>query len=1660
MGFGNFLRGIVAQVTPSFIDHGKTYGSYNPKKKKQEDQGNNAPGLRVGVAQPNQNIVVGNQQQQPKIQRPENLFQGLNQNLALPGVPRTNASITQPANPVPPQPGTVIKPNLGVTTAPAQNLRVGNTNVPRDPNMRTSTPYVAPQKGYEAPAGVTGNRGTQNGTTGTFVTNKVTGKPGFVPDTPKKQDNRFWQKVGRGFKTAGQTAVGTVANVPEVALATGRAATGLVQGVTQLPHVVTAISATGTEKLANRFSNPVTRQINRGFQDANTGVKNVTEQVDRPFGVINRGLDRAAQGYENHVPGAAGGAEAYRATQIPINVLAALLTLGGSTAAEGGAVAGRVGEGANAANDAAKTGNIFTRLLNKPLSSNPENIVAKTSQAISGKTTPVVQALNTPFSSGKSGVTKVVNKFRPNATEGELIDAGEAGQVMNGIDELTGQPTQIPVQQPQPINVTSVPGEPVSIPVVNRTPVGQPIRELGGDTPGAVRIPTADEVAAQRAATRFESQPAARPDTTVEGIRQPVSTEPYRLTESAVKTAQDDTISQYADFLKSMGEGNGTQLVPDGEGGYLRTSNNVRSAANKGKRMTKQDWIDEAEAQLRSGKAEPGLQKAFDDAANPEVQALLAKGDQTAEAPVGRPIQVKQVNGIPVVDKTEVPTNLPETPGQVRATSSAAPANTEAAVVAAQTPPSLPSVVTDAGKTLSNAPAALTKRQVAAARNQTKLAKAKAKADEATAAALDRSLSAKPTGDRGFVPSGELSKGRNGNITETAHKTLEAARGTHDTTNLSVDDVLAQARKDINDNGVHSPDTVRNLKAIRDSGRFAANSPEYKAVTDEYKAALSHYGRGLSLTDKTARTTSSGEQLTNRFVNKIVAFAEDSGKITDAHIKQVTDAENAFTEARDAANAAGERFKASGSDADFKAWKTAQQAAEKADRNAKVTEYVVSKDVLKGNKSLEAAKAVQEAEKNAGVYSMDSIDANMLSGTGTMVRNYINTLFPRVENKFFGRLSSRIVKPIATVGGSSGRGARMGAKKGGELFKEDINARKIAGVGRIRRTVTAGNTVGERNIQATAHSKAFDHYQQLLKKEGYTGSELKNRVEFNVRTDPDGLVAQYERDALQANALSSLTHTKKIENVLADGVQKALANAGFSSKGQQAGRFGAKAITRVGVGFPTVIAKSLFEGFKRATLGIPEAGWSTAKFLNTGNREQYATELSKAIQHAGSGGGMILLGHQLSKMGVISGAYPSDPAERARWEAEGRQENSINIGGQWFGIPGYLGGFALPLMLGAATEGGNIKDEASLKNAWDTVLAASPVDSIQSTLDIMTGNSSDAKIKNAVTSLARAATPAGSFLAELAKLTDSTKNDTSTKDAVHNILDNIASGIPGLNNKVNKIDKTDSFGNVLHNPNRVATVLGAQGSEQKQGQADVQTAQTGANDTVQQLTDAGVISNKNLMGLVDKKLAKKISDGQPLTPEEVAQVQKSVTKGVSATDDNNWREAGDYDTDKAALSAKLQMMDADPTAKPSEKAMLKAQITRDDVLKENNIPYDALKLYQSTNLSDWRAMGDSESDSYDPDTYQKLYDIDQAFTKAGVSYKTGDLTKEKFTVKPAGKGKGSGSRGGYSSDFGKLKAGDFAPQVQQYQSIDQSSGQVPIIHTVRPNIVHKIGSSG
>lgn len=601
MGFGNFLKGAIAQINP--FDNGKTYGSYNPpqKKKLPGDPGYQAPVSRVQTPNLINQPTDQNQQNGVQAQRPDNLFAGLNQNLMIGGnrpgiVPVFKSPDTNPAPA--PTPAPVSKPSI-------------------------------------------------------------------------------WDKIR-------DTVVGSVANLPEVGLAAGRAATGIVQGVGELPHAVTSTVATGTQELQKHMNNPVTRQVNRGFQDVNTGVKTATHYaVNDAIDPLNRGLDTAAKMYERNVPQAVAGSKVYRNTQIPINALAAVATLGGSTA-------GDVGEAANAANDASKLSRAkaaINAFLNKPLLANEDNLISRVGRPVINRTRPIVEALNTPIKSAKQGVNVVRDLINNRGVQDigrGAVDAGEVSNLLSDTGQVGTTPTKIPVTVNVPVQGPEAVSQPINVRNLNEPkPL---IQEFPGDasiaTPNALAQHEADQ-ARLRAA---EIANRAVPDVRIEGVTPRTPDKPFVLTPEAKATGQAKVVQDYADTLRSMGEGNGTQLVPDGQGGYTRTSNNFRSADNAGKRMSKAAWLDEAQQQLSAGKAEPGIQKAFNDAANPEVQSALAKGEQPT-APEGRPITVKQVNGINVVDNTNVPQNLPETPGTVRVTEATALSNAKSEAIAAQTPP-------------------------------------------------------------------------------------------------------------------------------------------------------------------------------------------------------------------------------------------------------------------------------------------------------------------------------------------------------------------------------------------------------------------------------------------------------------------------------------------------------------------------------------------------------------------------------------------------------------------------------------------------------------------------------------------------------------------------------------------------------------------------------------------------------------------------------------------------------------------------------------------------------------------------------------------------------------------------------------------------------------
>lgn len=199
---------------------------------------------------------------------------------------------------------------------------------------------------------------------------------------------------------------------------------------------------------------------------------------------------------------------------------------------------------------------------------------------------------------------------------------------------------------------------------------------------------------------------------------------------------------------------------------------------------------------------------------------------------------------------------------------------------------------------------------------------------------------------------------------------------------------------------------------------------------------------------------------------------------------------------------------------------------------------------------------------------------------------------------------------------------------------------------------------------------------------------------------------------------------------------------------------------------------------------------------------------------------------------------------------------------------------------------------------------------------------------------------------------------------------------------------------------------GTRTREQEAADSEVKVA-----DRVTKMDEYGLL-NDNIKGVLDKdsqKIFDKIKSGKKVTEKEMDSLMAGATKGVTEGEDTRFLSDGDYDGNLAVLKAKRGMLEADPTTRKDTLEAYDQQIKRGEIYKNLKVPYKNIKDYKEISLEEWRALGDPESDDYDPERYQQLWDMDTAMTEAGVSRKSSDPTKAKYYVaKAKGKGKGKG----------------------------------------------------
>jgi hypothetical protein len=1296
----------------------------------------------------------------------------------------------------------------------------------------------------------------------------------------------------------------------------------------------------------------------------------------------------------------------------------------------------------------------------------------KTALKSTVKTALPTAAVGTGISAAAQGyLTGEVDPLE--AFKGGLMTAGTGMLIPNGnkvnvptsknieINAPTTYNKRVPVtvkntERPLINEMTTDPG---LVPQPTRTPV--PIREIGGDTPGVnqVQVPTA--------ADRFASQPAARPDSTVEGML------PGKVEDTTLYSkAEVDTERAALDDALANGEINKTaHKAANAQLDSLPLSDAPTNKVQIPVKQVRDIPVDEISSMphpVEKAAVEVPTKAATN--SNEVVQTVNpATGEKTFyripsdqrdaivngidNARDGSAIAGKNVGGV----VTHVTARTPEDMAARGFTDGGVYGDTP------QVQTNKPILPDDVQAVLDN-PKQFNKRQVASARNQRKLANQMAKTKEQTAEAIGRIDAVSPDAQtaQGFVPTGEFGKSVNGGAYQKVNRASEMQAAVQETANLAPGDVIRTARETAAQNGGgFNRRDIRNIAALFETKRLERGTPEWNEARQILKEDGTNWGQAGALRNYTMRRTASADELISRFESKIYRLADDPSKIDGKLFDQVDAAESNYVDTRDAAMQAYNRFTESPTQANAKAYHTAQDAADKADKVSKQTQFTVAQQALKGNKDVQQARELEKMAQQADMYQMDAVDSSMLSGTGTFVRNLTNASVGNLEEGLMGRVSSRIASKL--TGQNVGGGGMFGGMKKGAINVVDASKARAEAAGKnplehLKNWATTGNQLGDAVIDGQVSRNVGDHYRQMLKDQGYKGAELKNRASVMARQDPDNITETYQGAARTAAGLGSgITRNNKVETL----VKNIISDTISGGKPNQATENIAKLVTRMTLGFPTAIGRSVAEGAKRFTLGAP----TFIKAMRTEDPQARAILIKEGIKQAGSGGLVIpSLFYGLGASGSITGAYPDDQAERDRWEREGITENSIKIGDDYYQLPAYLGSWAIPALFYAGLGRNNGDFGAAATDMKSVIPSMLPTDSISNLTDVINGRTDLGKwAAQTGAGMVRAATPGGALLNEIGKMIDPTQNDTNSGSVWENLVSKVINGIPGANLGLDA--KTDSEGNPLANPDPLALGLGAASTEQQAGIQRSQEIDTQTNTVLGDMASYGAFDDPNLKSVITDSKTKKIySDilaGKQVNPEDLKKVQEAMVKGVSEKGtDTAYLEREQYDTNLAALRVKRELMAADPTQKPSDLKAMDTAIKRGEVYRDNQIPYDLIDGYQNTSLTEWRAMGNPESDDYDPDRYNQLWAIDKLMTENGVSYAKGKLEKQKFSAKGAGSGKGGGSGSKMSTDFGTLKDGIGAPSVQQYQSIDQQSGSVPVIQVQRPNIVHKIGFSG
>lgn len=141
-----------------------------------------------------------------------------------------------------------------------------------------------------------------------------------------------------------------------------------------------------------------------------------------------------------------------------------------------------------------------------------------------------------------------------------------------------------------------------------------------------------------------------------------------------------------------------------------------------------------------------------------------------------------------------------------------------------------------------------------------------------------------------------------------------------------------------------------------------------------------------------------------------------------------------------------------------------------------------------------------------------------------------------------------------------------------------------------------------------------------------------------------------------------------------------------------------------------------------------------------------------------------------------------------------------------------------------------------------------------------------------------------------------------------------------------------------------------------------------------------------------------------------------------------------YDQAIEGLQKQLDIAKNQPDTTTKKTDPIQDKIKQLQILESGDYDPSIRDTYKNTDLTEWRNLGDPESDSYDPKKYQLLFKYDTQLTDKGISGKDGDKTSPKYSAKVKKAGSGGSNKAvtsnilGSVPSFKKLSLAELSPE--------------------------------